>query len=153
MSIFQQASEFTLNLELKRILVDCVKGKYPTQFKVLQNKIVTATNTYQVPTDPMDLCNLIHDIVHGQEVSSVSVPLSRSTRSESQVSDIALYGFAKRETERLKRDPSYTDILYSYLYTMLYVGKISPQDVVFKGDTIVHIKKVDTSIPCTEENQ
>lgn len=141
MSVFEQASYYTFNTAIKQILIGCSKNKFPQQFKVSKGKIMTMKgNHYTIPTDPMDLCNLVQRIYFGQEESE-NVPIVPSTRRKGSEDDMdmSIYAFCMREAERLGRDIDYIDMLYSCIYTGLYTHRITPNDIKLANSCITSI--------------
>lgn len=161
-----KASLYTLDPNLQGILQLCSKGKWPTQFKVVKGKIVTAKgNTFEISRDPMEVCNLIHDIISGQEKCKVSQQIqiledsrrsSRATRSVGStvgVSDDAIYSFARRETRRLGKDEYHKEQLLSCIFTAILLGEISASDFILENEKIISIKKINTEIPCFDTSK
>lgn len=153
MSTFEQASYYTLDPKLKTLLMECSKAKWPSQFQVQNNKILTSRgHLHPIPRDPMDLCNLIHDIIHGQdEPPLTSIPESRSsTRSIGDVpgvSPAAIYTFADVETTRLGLDSIHRDRLASCIFTGILIKHLGPDNFTMNGERIISISGVDTKIP------
>lgn len=159
----EQAIQYTLDDNLKKILQGCIKKKWPPQFKITNGKIITTKgNTYPVPQEPMAACNLIHDIINGQEIHVFPVKsypsntrgtsISNSSRSSripgiSGISDDSIYSFVKRETKRLKRDEYYMETLLSCIYSSIMINYITDKDFIFKDGKIASIKGIDTSGP------
>lgn len=164
LSVFSQAAHYTLDPNLQAILQGCVKGKYPSQFKVVKGKIITLKgNTFELSRDPMEVCNLIHDIINGQE-KSPRTPIQSSVLGESRrssrtsrsagsavgVSDDAIYSFAKRETRRLKKDDYHEDQLRSCIFTAIMFNYISATDFIVQNEKIISINGINTEKPCIE---
>lgn len=158
-SIWTQASLYTLDKNLQAVLKRCDTGKYPSQFKISKNKIVTFKgNVFDIPMNPMELSNLIHDIMNGQEKVQRSISLSEDTRRSSRstgsnvgVSDDAIYSFARRETRRLKRDDYHKDLLISCIFTAILLEDITSHDFILNGDKIVSIRYLNTDKICIEK--
>jgi len=145
-------------------LQNCAKGKYPPYLKVLKGKIVTVKgNTFEISRDPMEVCNLVHDIMNGQEKSSRSTQQnlvleesrrssrpSRSAGSTVGVSDDAIYSFARRETLRLQKDEHHERQLSSCIFTAIMLGDISACDFDLKDEMIISISGINTLQPCIE---
>lgn len=153
MSIYEQAAAYTLDDNMKKILLNCAKNKWPQQFKVMKGKIYTSSgNIYDMPKEPMDLCNIIHDILHGIDKAIVTVTPTRSSKSQillgGNIGDDAIYNFARRESARYGFDSSHTDKLYSCIYTAIYVGDIINEDIEMENSIITRIRGIDTRIPC-----
>lgn len=139
---------------LRDILIACSKGKSPSQFKVSKGKIITLkNNTYDIPTDPMDLCNLIHDIMHGQERATkpIIIEPSSSRTLITGISDDAIFSYTLRESKRLGRDDHYSEQLRSCIYTALLLENITYRDFVIVNGRISSINGIDTSIPSIEK--
>lgn len=155
MTIFSDSASYTLDDSLKNTLLSCSKGKYPSQFRVYRGRIVTSKgSSYDIPSDPMDLCNLVHDILSGVDKPAIqSIPLSNSsTRRSSPIADDAIYSYARRETSRLGKDDYHREQLTSCIFTAILLGDIDSSDIVIQGDRIVNISKIDTSVPCIERH-
>jgi len=154
-SIFLQASMYTLDTKLKSILESCSKGKYPPDFRINRNKIVTSKGRkYDICHDPMDLCNLIHDIIYKTESQCKFIPASssrsstkRTTRLLPEISDDAIYHFAKRERIRLNKDEYYEELLSSCIFTAILIESIKYTDFQTENGIIKHINNIDTNIP------
>lgn len=164
LGIFIQGAHYTLDTTLQGILQSCAKGKYPPQFKVSKNKIITIKgNIFDLSRDPMEVCNLVHDIMNGQEKSPKAAQQSlvleesrrssrpsRSAGSTVGVSDDAIYSFARRETMRLKKDEYHKGQLLSCIFTAIMLGDISAMDFILKDDRIISINGINTEYPCIE---
>lgn len=146
MASFEQASHFTLNPDIKKLLIDCSHNKWPPSFTVKRGKIHTAAgNIYDIHANPMDLCNLVHDILSGIERKNVTV--LPSTRKASEITDDMIVAFSRRETERLSKDETHIDKLAACIHTALFLGVIVPADFRVKGDVILSINGIDTEVP------
>lgn len=147
MSIFEQASYYTFNSNIKTILLNCAKNKFPQQFKLSRDKIVTMKgNKYDIPSDPMDLCNLIQKICMGNDIPDRKPipPSSTTKRKTDDQLDIAIYAFCIRETYNLNKDLYYTNMLYSCIYTGLYTKNININDIIIKNGCIIRINGLNT---------
>lgn len=157
-SIYISATQYTLDPAIRLLLLNCDKGKYPPQFKITKGRISTALgNVYDVPRDPMDLCNLIHDIMSGQERSVKKItPISETKRSSRSftnnigISDDAIFSYAKRESSRLGMDDLHRENLLSCIYTGIMLGQVSISDIIYDGQRIININKIDTTTPCID---
>lgn len=148
MSIFERASFFTLDERMKKILVECSKGRFPPEFKVSGGYIHTKTgNRYNVPSDPMDLYNLIHDIVLGTEPAQ-RMAASSVIRKKPVICDDAISKYAVS----MGRDQNHSNKLLSCIYTAIYMGYVTPRDIIYSGNVIVDIKGIDVSTPCIKRN-
>lgn len=152
----EQAIHYTLDENLKEILKGCIKKKWPSQFKISNGKVMTAKgNIYDFPKDPMAACNLIHDIISGQEIQVQQVPICISQRENTSsrisglvdISDDSIFSFAKRETKRLNRSNYYLEELLSCIHSSIMINHISGKDFKFKGKNIISISGIDTSGP------
>lgn len=159
-SIYQQASKYTMDTSLQSTLLSCAKGKFPPSFKVSRGKIITAKgNTYVYPRDPMDMCNLIHDIVNGNEKDTnsrkevVSTRPTRSTSTLPGIRDDEIYAFAEREAIRLQKDKYHEDMIRGCIFTALFLKRISFSDFELSGEKIVSIRGINTDIPCIERKE
>lgn len=155
--IFRDSAMYTLDGTLKEVLLSCSKGVFPNQFRVLRGKIVTSRGaSYDIPPDPMDLCNLVHDILSGMDkpvVATAPTPLSTaSSRRFSPIADDAIYAYAKREASRLNKGDHHREQLVSCIFTALLLGDVSVEDFILEGDRIIHVNKIDTSVPCIERH-
>lgn len=152
MSIYEQAAAYTLDDNMKNILLRCAKNKWPQQFKVMKNKIYTSSgNIYDMPRDPMDLCNIIHDIMHNIDKPVMAITPTRMSKQQvvmGNIGDDAIYNFARRESQKYGLDNNHTDKLYSCIYTAIYVGDITNKDVEVDGQIITNIRGIDTRTPC-----
>jgi hypothetical protein len=147
-NVFTNAIGYTMDSALKEILQNSSKGKYPSQYKVLKGKIHTVKgNIYDIPSDPMDLCNLIHDIMNGQErtTKSIVIESSSSRSSINGITDDMIYSYALRECRRLGRDEQYTEKLRSCIYTALLLDMISYSDFNIRNNKIQSISGINTS--------
>lgn len=168
-NIFAIASTYTLDNTLQSVLKQCAVGKYPAQFKVNKGKIVTSKgNIFEISRDPMEVCNLVHDLLHGNDRSPKVVSRQmaiiensrrssrssvKSTASAVGISDDAVYAFAKRETHRLGKDEYHKERLISCIFTAIMLGIVSPVDFTMDGERIISIHGIDTSTPCMENKQ
>lgn len=152
MSIFEQASYYTLDPKLKTLLLDCSKAKWPSQFQMRENKIVTTRGyIHVVPRDPMDLCNLVHDILHGQDEPPITV-IPESRHSVRNVGDIgvpvsSIYAFAESETRRLGLDDIHRGKLAGCIFTGILIGHLEPGNFTMCGERILAIDGLNTEIP------
>lgn len=167
LGIWLQAANYTLDPNLQSVLQACSKGKWPSQFKIVKNKIVTTKgNVFEISRDPMEVCNLIHDIISGQEKcpkaiqqihileeSRRSSRIAKSAGSTVGVSDDAVYSFAKRETKRLNKDYYHQEQLLSCIFTAIMLGDINVGDFVLQNDKIISIRNINTEIPCIESSK
>lgn len=146
--LFIEASKCTFDDSLKNVLLNCSKGKYPIQFIISKGKINTQKgNVYDLPTDPMILCNIVHDILNGYEKSTRPI-IGSSTRSsrvtnEANISDDAIYSFARRTMQNKKRDIYYMDKLLSCIITAISLGDITNRDFIMNGNSIQSIYGID----------
>lgn len=136
---------------MKKILLGCAKNRWPSQFKATKGKIVTASGySHAIPTDPMDLRNLIHDIMNGTDRKESLTAITR-TRSNTSVTgsipDDAVYAFARKEANRHGYDENHMNKIASCIFTALFVGDITPEHIHMNGVVITHIDGIDTSIP------
>jgi hypothetical protein len=150
-SIYEQAMMYTFDQNIINVLKGCIKGKWPPQFKVSRGYIETTKgNRYKLPNDPMELCNLVHDIISGQEISmrnnipAQSKSIRKSNRNNTGLSDDAIYSFAKRETQRLGKDEYHKEQLQSCIFTAIFLKRIDISDFVLDKDKIISIKGIDT---------
>lgn len=152
-SIYEQAMAYTFDQNLINILKGCSKGKWPPQFKVSRNKIETQKgNKYVLPKNPMELCNIIHDIISGQEkstrqiiVDSTKSSIRKSSNSYSiGISDDAIYSFAKRESSRLGKDDRHREQLQSCIFTAILLKRITRENFQMEKDRIIRIDGIDT---------
>lgn len=143
MSIFEQASFFTLDERMKKVLVGCSNGKYPSEFKVVGGQIHTKTgNRYPIPSDPMDLYNLTHDIILGTEPAQ-RMATSSVVRKKPTICNDAISKYAST----VGRDQHHASKLLSCIYTAIYMGYITPRDIIYSGNIIVDIKGIDVHEP------
>ncbi len=153
MSIFEQASCYTLDSKLRALLLECSKAKWPSQFRVEGNKIRTNKGLlHPIPRDPMDLCNLIHDILHDQDMPPVPViPESRvSNRNANDLAGISpasIYAFAGKESRRLGLGDLHREKLAACIFTGILTGHLEAIDFSLNGECILSINKIDTKIP------
>lgn len=150
---FEQASHYTLDQKLKALLLDCSKNRWPTQFHMEGNKIRTNKGRlHAMPRDPMDLCNLIHDILCDQDIPSIiSIPESRQSRRSMGdtfgVSAAAIYAYAEHETKRLALGDLHREKLSGCIFTGVLIGHLEIDDFVLDGESILSIRGIDTMIP------
>lgn len=146
MQLFTQASQYTLDSSLKKVLTLCAQGSYPSQFRVHNDQIVTVKgNKYDIGTDPMYLCNLVHDILNGVErVSSFISPVesSRST-NKSGIPDDAIYAYARKQATLLGKSYGYIERLQSCIFTAINLGDITINDFLMNGHNIDSIRGID----------
>lgn len=151
-SQFEQAATYTLDKGMKGILYDCSIGKYPLQFKMVRNAIhTTKGNRYDIPSDPIDLMNLVYDIMHGQEAIKkiiTNTPSSRVISGCPNITNDAIHCYAYMQSRNLGRDDLYAGKLYSCIYGALFVGRLSMDDIHMKDDIIISIDRLDPSVPC-----
>lgn len=145
-SMFEQASYFTFDAKVKEILINCAKNKFPQQFKLVNGKIITMNNeSYDVPSDPMDLCNLVQDILLDRKKLIIKpIPVSsRSSKLSEGTLELAIYAFCIRETKIRSKDQTYTNRLFSCIYTGLYIGKLKDSDFQMDSGSIIHINNLN----------
>lgn len=152
MSLFEQASYFTLDAGLQEILRNCAANKWPSQFKVQRGRINSHKGkSYEIPRDPMDLCNLIHDIMNDREDvlrPNVISRVSRTKNAVTTITDDTIFRFANREALRLGVDVHHVDRLYSCIFVAVYRGYIKEEDIIIDDyGNICEIKGIDTSVP------
>lgn len=148
MSIFHEASFFTLDDRMKNILIKCGRNIFPSEFKVMNGFIITKTgNNYPIPKDPMALYNLIHDIMHGREPAQKMAASSVPHRQKTICPDaIDMYAMTKA------RDGAHKEKISSCIYTALYMGYIDEKDFIYSGNIISHINGIDTDVPAITRN-
>jgi hypothetical protein len=151
LEIFEEAAHFTMDNTLRDILLNCSMGIYPKQFTVDNGSIMVGTQPYTIPSDAMELTNLIHDIMlkKPRKTTPVIAPTTTtSTRIRNQgLSMDELYMFAMREAVRLGRNEEYGKKLWGCIYSCIYLETIAPRDIIYKDGKIVSINRIDTSIP------
>lgn len=147
LEIFEKAAHFTMDGTLRDTLLNCSMGVFPSKWSVDGLNIVSNGQSYAIPSDPMDLCNLVHDILTAK-VRKTVVSASTSTRTRNGGFSIdELFLFARREAERLKKDEDFADKIWGCIYSCLYLKLITPNDLIYKDDLLVGIRGIDTSIP------
>lgn len=151
-NLFSEALNYTLDKNIREILLKCSQGKSVPYFHIQGSTIITDKgNTYIISKSPMDLCNIIHDIINGRERTTTFKQRSPSTRSRridpySQLEDI-ISAFAHIETKRLGKGVYHTDLLISCIYTALILGDITQNDISITDNRIISIKGINTEIP------
>ena len=141
--------------ELKAILCNCAKNRWPQKFRVNKGKIITTLgNIYDMPNDPMDLSNLIHDIMIGNErvLKNNKPPPSSVRKNSTNRLDLDIYGYACSEAIRLGKSQEYIDLLFSCIHTALYLGYIAEHDIVYKDGRIVSVKGINIEVPVIVKN-
>lgn len=145
---FEKAAHFTMDASLREVLLNCSMGVFPSQFSIVDNRIVAKTGEYQIPSDPMDITNLIHDIMSSKLKKSVvvSTPSTRTRNAGFHMDE--LYMFSRREADRLHRDDEHADKIWGCIYSSIYLAEITAGDLIYKDGVLVGIRKIDTTVPC-----
>lgn len=128
-------------MNIKLTLLNCAKNKYPPSFRLSNNMIISKKRSYTIPLDPMDLCNLITQIVTNTEISNTPYLTSKSSDIYDNYSLLnTLFPYCNREMIRLNKDIIYRDKLYSYITLALYLGEINHNNITIKDGSIIDIK-------------
>lgn len=143
MSIFHEASYYTMDDKLKKVLIKCSRNIFPSEFKVMNGFIITKTgHHYDIPNEPMELCNLIHDIMCGREPAQKR-SASTTVRVRRTICPDAIDKYAMTKA----RDGSHKERIVSCVCTALYMGYIDESDFIYSGNIISRINGIDTDVP------
>lgn len=143
--MFEIASQFTFDPNIREILLNCARGKYPSQFKIVSNNIISQSGKqYPIPIDPIDLCNLVILILSGNEPNRIKhTPSSSVRRSIENQLDNLLLGYCDREMYRHRKDIRYRSMLYSCIQSAIISNIINANDIIMKNGYIVSISGID----------
>lgn len=143
MNIFEEASQYTIDDNLKKILQLCSKNRPPPEFKISKGKIITSKgNTYDIPSEPIEVFNLVFNILNGIEIVP-KVVTPTSTKRVLGINDDALYFFARKKSREYGYGNDYVDNLISCIYTAIYCESISQDDIRWNGEQIESIEGID----------
>jgi hypothetical protein len=150
LEVFERAAHFTMDNGLRDILLNCSMGIFPKQFRVKDDMIVVGDQEYAIPTDPMDVTNLVHDIMTSKvkKAPASLIPPSAPSRTRgSQFTMDELQLFSMREAERLGKDEEHGRKIWGLIYSSIFLDIIKPIDVRYKQGKIVGIDRIDTETP------
>lgn len=149
LDLFEEAAKYTMDAKLREILLNCSMGEFSSKFKVDGTSIIIGESHIPIPSDPMELCNTIHDIMTRKKVSKkASQAMASTTRVRNGGFSLdELYFFAVREAERLGKGDDHANKIWGCIYSSIYLKEITPVDLIYKGDLLISIRGIDTSIP------
>lgn len=146
---FEKAAHFTMDPTLRDVLLNCSLGVFPKQFRVEGSNIVYNGECLSIPNDPMDICNMIHDIMTKKiSKKAVVAPMSTTRARNGGFHLDELYVFAYQEADRLGKGQEHGDKIWGCIYSSIYLKTICPADLIYKNGEIIGIRGINTSIPC-----
>lgn len=147
--VFAEASNYTMDKKLKSVLVNMSKGVMPKKMDVMDGKIIRGKMSYPIPPDPMELANLVHDLLTSKierKTPPVAMTTTRRDRDKGFNMD-EMYAFALREAERLGKDREHGMKIWGMIFSSIYLDEITPIDIRHKNGVIVSINRINTSTP------
>lgn len=147
LEIFEQAAHYTMDNSLRDILLNCSMGVFPKQFTVRQGMIIAEGQEHTIPSIPMELTNLVHDIITSK-LKKVVVPMSTSTRTRNAgFSMDELEMFSRKEAERQGKSTEHGRKIWGMIYSCIFLGLIRPSDIQYRDGKIVSIDRINTTTP------
>lgn len=136
MSRYAEASRYTYDKKLQKILLECSKGKFPKKFSEEDGYIILHSGKrYSIPSDPMDLCNMVHFIMWDKKVEEERRPVT--VCREGFPSMIELYSYAREYYGMNDAMDWVSRVKIAY-----DAGKISARDVKWKDGKITRIENI-----------
>lgn len=149
LEIFERAAHFTMDNSLRDILLNCSMGIFPKQFTVKNGMIIAGGQEHLIPSDPMSVTNLVHDIMTSKAKKTLVLPpppSSTRTRNSGFSMD-ELEVFSRREARRLGKSEEHGKKLWGLIYSCIFLELIRPADIQYKEGKIVGIDRINTDIP------
>lgn len=147
--IFQEASEYTLNANLKKILLDCSNSKFPKDFvyDAKSHSLFVGSLTVKLSENPCECFCIIRDLLQDlnsseKKVSSTPIQsfkeIKQKSQKESLIQEYILnfsqnYSLTKAETKKFEH----------FLDAMFLISKCTPNSVHIQDEKIVAIDGIE----------